>query len=486
MYTQRLSLASYSLLLILATACSGDDTTTASESDNSSTSTTPDTTAGSSSGTVADTDTDTDTDTDAATDGVNPTSGGGQTSCQDPALTLCNGYCVDLQTDADFCGSCESPCDFGWACVAGSCELDCGSLTDCNGFCVDTDYNPFHCGGCGNTCSDDQTCAAGSCIDACEKLEKVCGDVCTDTQQDPNNCGGCGNVCPAPASNGVGRCDGLGDCKFACDDYYGAFPLGDPTGCSLCDDTEVMADSPVHWWKLSELNGTVAVDSVGNADGEYVELDAITLGQDGAFMPDDKAIEIAKSNGEPRVRIQNFDMPSQEFTVEVTLRLDETDDMVQPVQVALSLATSDELNNELAILQNHTGNNTKGLQIVINGNDHLVGKKINDGNWHHIAVRWKSEEPDEEAEIPAGLTLYVDGERISGNGTFAAGHAIAGGGVLVFGQEQDSLDGDYDPNQQLIGALDSVLIFDKALTKARIQEHANSIQCKKVYPEYVP
>lgn len=43
---------------------------------------------------------------------------------------------------------------------------------------------------------------------------------------------------------------------------------GQPTTPSY--DDEVLADSPLSYWKLDELGGSVAVDSVGSTDGTYV------------------------------------------------------------------------------------------------------------------------------------------------------------------------------------------------------------------------
>ena len=50
------------------------------------------------------------------------------------------------------------------------------------------------------------------------------------------------------------------------------------------------------------------------------------------------------------------------------------------------------------------------------------------------------------------------------------GHTIRQGGILAFGQEQDSVGGDFDTSQSFQGKLSGVHVWDHVLTSAKIKE----------------
>jgi hypothetical protein len=111
--------------------------------------------------------------------------------CQCPApLHDCGGYCVNLQNDPLFCGSCDvEPCDaFNELC--------------CNGTCT-------------NICNDDN---CGSCGRAIQQGEKCCRPQCIPTQLGrDSNCSDCGDNCTAKSGrtcvNGSCQCPtGSQDC----------------------------------------------------------------------------------------------------------------------------------------------------------------------------------------------------------------------------------------------------------------------------------
>jgi PKD repeat protein len=82
-----------------------------------------------------------------------------------PGYVTCNGLCVDPMTDATYCGSCNSTCPSGSACVAGVCTLQCSSgLTSCNGACTSLLNDPDNCGACANVCTNGGTCGNGQCV----------------------------------------------------------------------------------------------------------------------------------------------------------------------------------------------------------------------------------------------------------------------------------------------------------------------------------
>ena len=134
--------------------------------------------------------------------------------------TLCGDACIDLQTDATHCGSCDGNCrglpgvnGLTITCVRGVCAVhdhcaegfaDCDTLSE-NG-CEASLTQPSSCGACGITCSGSTpacTLVAGDggvptrvCSSGCAPSTPTrCGETCSDTQTDPLNCGACGNRC---------------------------------------------------------------------------------------------------------------------------------------------------------------------------------------------------------------------------------------------------------------------------------------------------
>jgi hypothetical protein len=63
----------------------------------------------------------------------------------------------------------------------------------CEGVCVDPDTDRLNCGGCGNRCEATERCVAGECVCAAGFIE--CGGVCVDPNIDRRHCGGCNNQC---------------------------------------------------------------------------------------------------------------------------------------------------------------------------------------------------------------------------------------------------------------------------------------------------
>ena len=78
--------------------------------------------------------------------------------------TDCGGVCVDLLTDPDYCGDCNTVCALDEDCVGGYCVAACGfGLTDCDGMCVDLLNDPDYCGDCEIACGPGEACKAGQC-----------------------------------------------------------------------------------------------------------------------------------------------------------------------------------------------------------------------------------------------------------------------------------------------------------------------------------
>jgi len=101
--------------------------------------------------------------------------------------------------------------------------------------------------------------------------------------------------------------------------------------------------------------------------------------------------------------------------------------------------------------------------IIYRGASGLTtGISLNDGNWHHVIVTWRSAD---------GLTkLFKDGVLVY-SGILAANTLIPNGGSLVIGSEQDSVGGGFEADQRYIGLLDEVAIYNRALSDIEVQQH---------------
>lgn len=99
------------------------------------------------------------------------------------AQTPCNDG--NPETDVD-------RCDGQGRCI-GTCP---GELVLCDGACVDVQSNVIHCGRCGNTCDDTRICLRGVCeVVQCGTDRVLCGRLCAAILTDRQNCGRCGNAC---------------------------------------------------------------------------------------------------------------------------------------------------------------------------------------------------------------------------------------------------------------------------------------------------
>ncbi|MBN3278862.1 NPTX1 protein, partial [Polyodon spathula] len=112
--------------------------------------------------------------------------------------------------------------------------------------------------------------------------------------------------------------------------------------------------------------------------------------------------------------------------------------------------------NELVLIE--WGDNP--MEIVINDKVATLPFVIKDGKWHHICITWTTRDGVWEA--------FQDGV-LRGNGeNLAPYHPIKPQGVLVLGQEQDTLSGGFDATQAFVGELANVNIWDRKLSSGEI------------------
>ena len=88
---------------------------------------------------------------------------------------LCNGECLDVQTDPANCGGCGVVCGLA-SCVNGACVCQGSGKATCGAVCVDLASDAEHCGACDNACIV-ASCIHGACD--CAGTEANCPAACT-------------------------------------------------------------------------------------------------------------------------------------------------------------------------------------------------------------------------------------------------------------------------------------------------------------------
>ncbi|KAM4531861.1 neuronal pentraxin receptor a [Odontesthes bonariensis] len=121
--------------------------------------------------------------------------------------------------------------------------------------------------------------------------------------------------------------------------------------------------------------------------------------------------------------------------------------------------------NELVLLQGlHTP-----VELLINDKVAQLPLNLSRGSWQHICVSWTQK---------GGAWQAYQGGKLRGEGRgLAAGHHIRPGGVLVLGQEQDSLGGGFDSSQAFVGEMSQVGLWDRVLSSSQV---ATSARCGRI------
>jgi hypothetical protein len=242
-------------------------------------------------------------------------------------------------------------------------------------------------------------------------------------------------------------------------DCGGAFPVCGPNGCTgaiMCGTAEIMADAPVLYWRLGDEAGETALDASGNGlNGTY---HAAALGVPGVSADGDTAITLS-GDITSYVDLASFPaFPGEAFTVEFWARTLQSG----PDEAFVSYGLAG-VNDALLIDDPAT------LAVQITGISFVSMVGIADEQWHHVAVTRRASD--------GNTRVYLDGTELASTTGHAAGPPIGSGGVLVLGQDQDSLGGGFEQNQAFSGSLDELAIFDRVLGADRITAHMAGIGC---------
>ena len=223
--------------------------------------------------------------------------------------------------------------------------------------------------------------------------------------------------------------------------------------------SEVLADSPVAYWRLGEASGTVAVDETGSHDGTY--LGSPTLGVPGALVGDtDTGVTFDGSNENVTVG-DVLDIGLSDRTLEAWFKISA---LPSSSAYVMSKAYAGPDNGRYAAgrIDSTTGKCSAFLHLNATGFQTAgSAASVVDGEWHHlVAVLDRS----------ANLDLYLDGTlEDSADISAGSGEDVQTPWPFLIGAYAGS-DGT-TPFLFFPGTLDEVAVYDTALSAARIAAH---------------
>lgn len=83
-----------------------------------------------------------------------------------------------------------------------------------------------------------------------------------------------------------------------------------------------------------------------------------------------------------------------------------------------------------------------------------------DGSWHNHCFTWSNTNGE--------YKFYTDGKLQGQHVDFKTGHVIPSGGVLVLGQDQDTIGGGFDAQQALAGELAELNMWDGVFSESDV------------------
>lgn len=231
-----------------------------------------------------------------------------------------------------------------------------------------------------------------------------------------------------------------------------------PMRTRILYETVILAEpSLVGYWRLNEagspLAGTTAVDETGSHNGTYQGTPQ--GGQPSIIRSNGTAVNFTGPGDDDRVEIPSLTTPSPEITVEAWVRTTAVLGGTSAAMISQDTVSSNR-NYQFRL----SGNNATPQWIIFNGGTRLCLGNIscNDGNPHHVVGTYD------------GTTMHVYVDGVLDDSTSTTGTIISNTGNTGIGARIDLSSGtSYE--DEFIGDLDEVAIYNSALTIDQIQEH---------------
>ncbi|XP_051978214.1 neuronal pentraxin receptor-like [Xyrauchen texanus] len=111
-------------------------------------------------------------------------------------------------------------------------------------------------------------------------------------------------------------------------------------------------------------------------------------------------------------------------------------------------------------------------ELLINDKVAQLPLSLPQGIWQHICISWT---------LRDGVWKAYQGGKLRGRGEgLSAWHPIKSGGMLVLGQEQDTLGGRFDASQALVGELSLFNLWDRVLSPTEVAALAACAESPKL------
>lgn len=135
--------------------------------------------------------------------------------------------------------------------------------------------------------------------------------------------------------------------------------------------------------------------------------------------------------------------------------------------LSYAVASAKTINADGSIVDNAlTISDCSEVKIYVNNEPIVTDLQVADGQWHHLAFTWSSENSGTWA-------LYIDGELKREGNHLRSNEIINGGGSLIIGQEQDTLGGGFSPIETFTGNITRVNIWNSYFSKMNITQLCN-------------
>jgi hypothetical protein len=218
--------------------------------------------------------------------------------------------------------------------------------------------------------------------------------------------------------------------------------------------SEVMVDLPVLYFRLAETSGSTASDYTGHGHDAVISGSGVTMGEDSPLLLDpwDKAFGF--NNGLITVP-DDTDLRFEEATTVAfwiktsqsaeAFLISKHEEEVSGYEVSMDASGKIRLHI-------HHGTGTAPQYTLLTSTD-----SVNDGQWHHVAVRFGS----------GVLTLLIDGVLDSNTETAPVSSIPANTIDLVIGKRDSGL-------LPFVGNLDEIAFFNAVLSDERILAHYTS------------
>ena len=217
---------------------------------------------------------------------------------------------------------------------------------------------------------------------------------------------------------------------------------------------EVMADSPIAYWRLGESSGTTASDAVGTKHGTYTG--SVTLGVAGLVLNDpDTAVDFSGGY----VSIPALGSALTSWSIEASSKFDintgsrtilSNDSSGWNNDVLFGLDPEDSFTTDSRIALVHQDATNQVRTIVTDTEDAVAG------NTYHIIV----------TSDASSLRLYI-------NGGLKATTPKAGA-ALTFGNNAINIGRNPQNSRFMDGVIDDVAVYGAALSAARVEAHYNA------------